>query len=67
MGQGKGSGKSTLFLDVLLQNGLILYAGISGKVSIDGEDILGGEIDEVQLKAAVGDGRSDSPASFYIR
>ncbi|MGD9577771.1 MAG: phosphate ABC transporter ATP-binding protein [Syntrophorhabdus sp.] len=49
-----GSGKSTL---ISIINRMIDFeenAGISGKVSIDGEDILGGEIDEVQLRRRVG-------------
>lgn len=49
-----GSGKSTL---ISIINRMIDFeenAGISGKVFIDGEDILGGEIDEVQLRRRVG-------------
>ena len=49
-----GSGKSTL---ISLINRMIDFeenAEITGKVSIDGEDILGGEIDEVQLRRRVG-------------
>ena len=48
------SGKSTL---ISVINGMIGFeenAEITGKVSIDGEDILGGEIDEVQLRRRVG-------------
>jgi phosphate transport system ATP-binding protein len=49
-----GSGKSTL---ISLINRMIDFeenAEITGRVSIDGEDILGGEIDEVQLRRRVG-------------
>jgi len=49
-----GSGKSTL---ISLINRMIDFeedVEIAGKVSIDGEDILGGEIDEVQLRRRVG-------------
>jgi phosphate transport system ATP-binding protein len=49
-----GSGKSTL---ISIINRMIDFeenAEIAGKVSIDGEDILGGEIDEVQLRRRVG-------------
>jgi phosphate transport system ATP-binding protein len=49
-----GSGKSTL---ISIVNRMIDFeenAKISGKVSIDGEDILGGEIDDVQLRRRVG-------------
>ncbi|MBP1734629.1 MAG: phosphate transporter, ATPase subunit [Deltaproteobacteria bacterium] len=49
-----GSGKSTL---ISIINRMIDFeenVEIAGKVSIDGEDILGGEIDEVQLRRRVG-------------
>ena len=49
-----GSGKSTL---ISLINRMIDFeenAEITGKVSIDGEDILGGKIDDVQLRRRVG-------------
>jgi phosphate transport system ATP-binding protein len=49
-----GSGKSTL---ISIINRMIDFeenADISGKVFIDDEDILGGEIDEVQLRRKVG-------------
>jgi phosphate transport system ATP-binding protein len=49
-----GSGKSTL---ISIINRMIDFeenAEIAGKVSIDGENILGGEIDEVQLRRRVG-------------
>jgi len=49
-----GSGKSTL---ISLINRMIDFeenAEITGRVSIDGEDILGGKIDEVQLRRRVG-------------
>jgi phosphate transport system ATP-binding protein len=49
-----GSGKSTL---ISLINRMIDFeenAEITGRVSIDEEDILGGEIDEVQLRRRVG-------------
>jgi len=49
-----GSGKSTL---ISILNRMIDFeenVGISGKVFIDGENILGGEIDEVQLRRRVG-------------
>jgi phosphate transport system ATP-binding protein len=49
-----GSGKSTL---ISIINRMIDFeedVQIAGKVSIDGEDILGGEIDEVQLRRRVG-------------
>jgi len=49
-----GSGKSTL---ISIINRMIDFeenADISGKVFIDNEDILGGEIDEVQLRRKVG-------------
>ena len=49
-----GSGKSTL---ISIINRMIDFeenAAISGKVFIDGEDILGGEIDEVHLRRRVG-------------
>ena len=49
-----GSGKSTL---ISIINRMIDFeetAAISGKVFIDDEDILGGEIDEVQLRRKVG-------------
>jgi phosphate transport system ATP-binding protein len=49
-----GSGKSTL---ISIVNRMIDFeenAKITGKVSIDGEDILGGEIDDVQLRRRVG-------------
>lgn len=49
-----GSGKSTL---ISIINRMIDFeenAEITGKVSIDGEDILGGKIDEVQLRRRVG-------------
>jgi len=49
-----GSGKSTL---ISLINRMIDFeenAEITGRVSIDGEDILGDKIDEVQLRSRVG-------------
>jgi phosphate transport system ATP-binding protein len=49
-----GSGKSTL---ISIINRMIDFeenAEIAGKVSIDEEDILGGEIDDVQLRRRVG-------------
>jgi len=49
-----GSGKSTL---ISIVNRMIDFeenAEITGKVSIDGEDILGGKIDDVQLRRRVG-------------
>jgi phosphate transport system ATP-binding protein len=49
-----GSGKSTL---ISIINRMIDFednAEITGRVTIDGEDILGGEIDEVQLRRRVG-------------
>jgi phosphate transport system ATP-binding protein len=49
-----GSGKSTL---ISIINRMIDFeenADISGKVFIDREDILGGEIDEVQLRKRIG-------------
>ena len=49
-----GSGKSTL---ISIINRMIDFeenAEITGKVSIDGEDILGDEIDDVQLRRRVG-------------
>jgi phosphate transport system ATP-binding protein len=49
-----GSGKSTL---ISIINRMIDFeenAEITGRVSIDGEDILGGNIDEVQLRRRVG-------------
>jgi phosphate transport system ATP-binding protein len=49
-----GSGKSTL---ISIVNRMIDFeenAKITGRVSIDGEDILGGEIDDVQLRRRVG-------------
>ena len=49
-----GSGKSTL---ISLINRMIYFeenAEITGRVSIDGEDILGDKIDEVQLRRRVG-------------
>jgi phosphate transport system ATP-binding protein len=49
-----GSGKSTL---ISIINRMIDFeenVEITGNVSIDGEDILGGEIDEVQLRRRVG-------------
>ena len=49
-----GSGKSTL---ISIINRMIDFeenAEITGKVSIDEEDILGGEIDDVQLRRRVG-------------
>lgn len=49
-----GSGKSTL---ISLINRMIDFEEdvvITGRVSIDGEDILGGKIDEVQLRRRVG-------------
>jgi phosphate transport system ATP-binding protein len=49
-----GSGKSTL---ISIINRMIDFednAEITGRVSIDGEDILGGKIDDVQLRRRVG-------------
>lgn len=49
-----GSGKSTL---ISIINRMIDFeenAEITGRVAIDGQDILGGEIDEVQLRRRVG-------------